>query len=181
MKKSNLFKNGILSILLMFLSCGKDNHDDHNHDHDEENITKVTYNITQNGKTNSYSWEEGKTQPTISLTQGTAEVSVQFFNEKEEVTPEIITEKNTHFIVYGFTNSKTIVLKRVDDASSTRTDGKKLGIKTSWTISADGTNDVNIKLIHEPSSVNDEGTGNYSGGSTDVDATLKINVETSKK
>ncbi len=181
MKKSNVLKNGILAISLMFLSCSPDHDDDHNHDHDEENITKVTYNITQDGKTNTYSWEEGKTLPTINLTQGTAQVSVQFFNEKEEVTPEIIAEKNAHFIVYGFTNSTAISLTRTDDTSTIRTDGKKLGLKSTWTITADGSNDVNIKLIHEPTTVNDEGTGSHSGGATDVDATLKIKVETSEK
>lgn len=179
MKKLNVIKFIISTVSFMLLSCGKDNHD--NHDHEEENITKVTYNITQEGKTNMYSWEAGKTLPIINLTQGTADVFVQFFNEKEEVTPEVIAEKNAHFIVYGFTNSKTILLTRTDDISTTRTDGKKLGLKSSWTISADGTNDVNIKLIHEPNTVNDEGTGSYSGGATDVDATLKINIVTPKE
>lgn len=180
MKKLNVIKSAILATSVVLFSCSDDNHDDHNHDHDEENITKVTYTITQDGKSNTYSWEEGKTIPTIELKPGTAQVSVQFFNEKEEITPEIISEKNAHFIVYGFTNSTTISLTRTDDASTTRTDGKKLGLKTTWTISATGTNDVNLKLIHEPKTVNDEGTGSYTGGSTDVDATMKININSTK-
>lgn len=60
-----------------------------------------------------------------------------------------------------------------------RTDGNKIGLKTEWTInSTQPTGKMNIKLIHAPTSVNQNypsatnQLGQTQGGESDVDITV---------
>lgn len=92
---------------------------------------------------------------------------------------EIQEEKDEHFITYAFAGADIRVKRAADDI--VRSDGRKLGLKTEWTvIGTTSTGKVNIKLIHGPSVVNDRSPsadnqlGSTVGGESDVDALIDL-------
>jgi hypothetical protein len=129
------------------------------------------YNYTLNSATN----------PDIKLTNGaTYTVNAVFKNGNADETESIKSAKDEHFLIYDFQGSQ-INLTREDDASSTRSDGAKVGLVTKWKV----TKVVNspspkliLTLIHDATSVNEvqNGTtfGNVVGGETDAMATFGI-------
>ncbi len=78
-----------------------------------------------------------------------------------------------HFVTYKFSGADIRVKRAADDI--VRTDGKKLGLKTEWTVSTAAAGKANITLVHGPTSVNDNSPsadnqlGSTVGGESDVD------------
>lgn len=90
---------------------------------------------------------------------------------------EILEEKDHHFITFAPANADIVVMRSASDV--VRTDGQRLGLKTEWTVnSAQSTGKMNIKLVHGPTSVNQNypsatnQLGQTTGGETDVDITV---------
>jgi hypothetical protein len=90
---------------------------------------------------------------------------------------EIEEEKDHHFITFGPANADIVVMRATNDII--RTDGQKLGLRTEWKInSTQSTGKMNIKLIHGPTTVNQNypsatnQLGQTTGGETDVDITV---------
>ena len=92
---------------------------------------------------------------------------------------EIEEEKDHHFITYSLADANFTVLRSANDII--RTDNQKLGLKTEWTVnSVLPTGKVNIKLIHNPTTVNQDypsasnQLGQTQGGETDVDIVVEV-------
>ena len=130
-----------------------------------------TYNYTLNAATN----------PVIKLTDGANyTVTAIFKNGNEDETESIKAAKDEHFLIYDFQGSQ-INVTREDDESSTRSDGKKVGLITKWNV-VKAQNSVSpsliLTLIHDATYVNESlngsAFGSVEGGETDAMATFSI-------
>ncbi|WP_294211260.1 hypothetical protein [uncultured Chryseobacterium sp.] len=191
----NTFKNtafilGLLAIVLSLglVSCNRS--DDESDDLPQEELSDVLLKVTDDatGIPVVYDYQVNSTSnPNVKLTDGhTYSVEVIFKNGDEDATQEIRDAKDEHFLVYNFPNSD-ITLTRTDDASSTRADGKHVGLKTKWVVNkavknASAQSQLILTLFHEPvtvseaSSVSGNGViyGSHTGGETDAQATYNI-------
>ncbi|WP_346986425.1 hypothetical protein [Chryseobacterium sp. POE27] len=191
----NIFKNTTLIAGLLFLSaslsltsCNRS--DDEADDLPQEELSDVLLKVTDASTGNStvYDYQvNSTTNPNVKLTNGhTYNVEVIFKNGDEDATQEIRDAKDEHFLVYNFPNSD-ITLTRTDDASSTRSDGKHVGLKTQWVVNTAVKNSsapaqLVLTLFHEPvtvseaSSVSGNGVvyGSHTGGETDAQANYNI-------
>ena len=133
----------------------------------KDDVTGIvkTYNYTVNAATN----------PLIKLEDGKIySVEAIFKNGNEDETESIKAAKDEHFLIFDFQGSQ-IELTRVDDESSTRTDGNKLGLLTKWNVikTLNGPNPkLELQLIHDAVSVSMEQSGSalgtVEGGETDA-------------
>ena len=180
----------VLFAALLVFSCRSDDGNDIPEDiHEHEEIGKLVVKLTNNA--------DATDVQTINVIGGVADAPIHghigdVYNVEldfqtmhndhyDSANGEIEEEKDEHFITYAFANSD-IKVKRAANGI-VRTDGKKLGLKTQWTItSATPTGKVNIKLIHTPTSVNDNfpsvdnQLGSVVGGESDVDAFINLDV-----
>ncbi|WP_027379905.1 hypothetical protein [Chryseobacterium daeguense] len=191
----NIFKNTTLIAGLLFLSaslsitsCNRS--DDEADDLPQEELSDVLLKVTDTSTGNSIVYDyqvNSTTNPNVQLTNGhTYNVEVIFKNGDEDATQEIKDAKDEHFLVYNFPNSD-ITLTRTDDASSTRSDGNHVGLKTQWVVNTAVKNSsaparLVLTLFHEPvtvteaSSVSGNGIvyGAHTGGETDAEANYNI-------
>ncbi|MDQ0592965.1 hypothetical protein QFZ37_001334 [Chryseobacterium ginsenosidimutans] len=183
----------VLFITITVVSCQRDGSaaEDDLPQEDLTNIILKVKDITPGSTTTTataynYSMGAGGAQP-IKLEDGkTYEVIAEFKNGNEDATQEIRDAKDEHFLVFNFPNSD-IVLTRADDASSTRADGKRVGLKTEWVVNKAkknpaATSQLIFTLYHEPATVSEDSevTGNgivygkQTGGETDAQANYNI-------
>ena len=191
----NIFKNTTLIVALLIIafslsltSCNRS--DDEKDDLPQEELSDVLLKVTDAATqaTVTYDYQvNSTTNPNVKLADGhTYNVVVIFKNGDEDATEEIRTAKDEHFLVYNFPNSD-IVMTRTDDASSTRADGKHVGLKTKWVVNtavknAAATSQLVLTLYHEPVSVSEASAvsgngvvyGIQSGGETDAQALYNI-------
>jgi len=191
----NTLKNTTLILGLLFLalslsltSCHRT--DDESDDLPQEELSDVLLKVTDQatGTPVVYDYQvNSSTNPNVKLINGhTYDVEVIFKNGNEDATQEIRDAKDEHFLVYNFPNSD-ITLTRTDDASSTRADGSRVGLKTKWVVNTAIKNtaapsQLVLTLFHEPvtvseaSSVSGNGVvyGTHTGGETDAQANYNI-------
>lgn len=191
----NIFKNTTLILGLLMIafslsltSCNRS--DDEADDLPQEELSDVLLRVTDEATQVpvTYDYQVNSTKnPNVKLIDGhTYNVEVIFKNGEEDATQEIRDAKDEHFLVYNFPNSD-IVLTRTDDASSTRKDGKHVGLKTKWVVNtavknAAATSQLVLTLYHQPvtvteaSAVSGNGVifGTQSGGETDAQALYNI-------
>lgn len=180
----------VLFAAILLFSCRTDDVNNIPEDiHEHEEIEKLVVKFTNNA--------DATDVQTINVISGIADASfhghigdvysveldfqVKHDNHYDSANGEIEEEKDEHFITYAFADSDIKVKRAANDI--VRTDGKKLGLKTLWTItSAAPTGKVNIKLIHTPTSVNDNfptadnQLGSVVGGESDVDAFINLDI-----
>ncbi|MBB4806278.1 hypothetical protein HNP38_001550 [Chryseobacterium defluvii] len=177
----------VLFAAVLLFSC-RDGNDDIPEDiHEHEEIEKLEVKVVdKNDAANiqTINYIGGIADKKIILENGkTYLVSLDFQVKHDDhyhsANDEIEEEKDEHFITYNFAGVNVNVIRTADDI--VRTDGKKIGLKTEWTVaSAPSSAKVNIKLIHGPSSVNDNfpssanQLGSVTGGESDVDALIDI-------
>ena len=187
--KNKVNQNKLISLFTMIIlsfavfSCQRDN-DAAQDDLPQEELTNIVLNVkdlsTQETKSYNYSVGAGSA-PVIKLEDGKSyEVQTVYMNGDEDVTDEIRDAKDEHFMIFDFPKS-IINLTREDPASSTRTDGAKVGLLTKWEVvkvENSSTPLLKITLIHEPVSVNEaqNGTawGSVAGGETDAEAVFGL-------
>lgn len=183
MKPNKNLKYFILIIIAAIsISC---NRADENDDVlSQEDISNIILNVKDDatGVSKTYNYTiNSATNPNIQLTDGkTYTVTAIFKNGNEDETESIKSAKDEHFLIFNFQGSQ-IDLIRNDDATSTRTDGNKLGLITKWNVvkAVNGTSPkLVLTLIHDATSVSESqnGTtfGNVVGGETDAMATFEI-------
>ena len=163
-------------------SCRNSENPEDIHEHEEAN--KITLTITENGTTNlqsvSFQSGTGASAPILLENGKVYDVSVAFYHHHngidEDLTSEIIEEKDEHFLKYQFAGISVNVLRTADDV--VRSDNQKLGLKTKWTVQSAPSNAVAIiQLIHAADAVNDSdhnGGGSATGGEADVNAQFII-------
>ena len=183
----NLF-NIILALFtaLLVISCRNDGdipEDIHEHEEIEKMVLTAT-NKNDPSDVHVVNYIGGKADKHLHLTIGAKYTVNLDFQVKHEdhyhsVNDEIIEEKDEHFVTYNFARSNVSVLRAADDI--VRTDGKKLGLKTEFTInSIDEEGTLNIRLVHAPATVDvnypskDNQQGMAAGGETDVNATIQM-------
>ena len=173
-----------MALMLVLLQSCQRNADNADDDIPQEELTDVILNIKNlnDQSTVSYDYNVGtQNLPNIKLEDGVSyDVEVVFKNGNENVTQEIIEAKDEHFLLFNFPKSK-INLTRIDDEASTRSDGKKLGIKTHWQVVKAVNSDAPVlilTLIHDAVSVSealdDTTWGKVVGGETDAEARYEI-------
>lgn len=190
----NIFKNTTLILGLFFAvslsltSCHRS--DDEADDLPQEELSDVLLRVTDvaTGTSVVYDYQVNSiTNPNVKLINGhTYNVEVIFKNGNEDVTQEIKDAKNEHFLVYNFPNSD-ITLTRTDDDSSTRGDGKRVGLKTKWVVNtavknASAPSQLVLTLFHQPVTVSETSAasgngviyGTHTGGETDAQANYNI-------
>ncbi|PWN70268.1 hypothetical protein C1631_009810 [Chryseobacterium phosphatilyticum] len=194
----NIFKNTTLILTLLVIavslnltSCNRS--DDEADDLPQEELSNILLKVTDEATPNTpviYDYQVNSTSnPNVKLVNGhTYNVEVIFKNGDEDATNEIKTAKDEHFLVYNFPNSD-IALTRTDDSSSTRGDGKHVGLKTKWVVNtaiknpAATSTQLILTLYHEPKTVSEASAtsgngvvyGQQSGGETDAQATYNLN------
>lgn len=184
MKKTiqNIAKLGLASLMLMAVSCRKDDKPVDVHEHEEANKVVIAYKEANQpnstAKTVTYNVGAGITEKMDLENNKSYNVTVSFFHDDENITGEIKEEVNEHFMQYLFANLNVNVL-RSPSASETRADGKKLGLNTVWAVTSAPVADskVKVSLIHGPQSVDDvanNGGGSYQGGEPDVAFTVEV-------
>lgn len=177
----------LLAAVLLF-SCRNDDNDSIPEDiHEHEEIEKLVVKLTnKNDATDvqTINYIGGVADAHIHAHAGDVyavelDFQVKHDDHYHSANDEILEEKDEHFVIYNFAGADVKVKRAADDI--VRTDGKRLGLKTEWTVaSTTTTGKVNIKLIHGPSSVNDNfpssdnQLGSVVGGESDVDAFIDI-------
>ena len=150
----------------------------------QEDISNIILNVTDDatGITQTYNYTVNSvTNPVIRLTDGKSyTVNAIFLNGNEDETENIKAAKDEHFLIFDFQGSQ-INLTRIDDASSTRTDGNRVGLMTKWNV-VKAINSTSPQLVltvnHDAVSVSEQqnGTtfGTANGGETDAMAIFGI-------
>ncbi|WP_312075554.1 hypothetical protein [Chryseobacterium sp.] len=174
----------VLFAALLIFSCRNDDdaipEDVHEHDEIGKVVLKLT-NKADAADVQTVNVIAGVADAHLHLHAGdtyTAELDFQIKHDDHyHSSDEIVEEKDHHFITFSPANADIVVLRAANDI--VRTDGNKLGMKTEWTVnSTQSTGKMNIKLIHGPTSVNQNypsatnQLGQTQGGESDVDITV---------
>ena len=176
----------VLFAALFIFSCRNDDdavpEDVHEHDEIGRIVLKLT-NKTDAADVQTVNVISGVADAHLHLHAGDtyfAELDFQINHDDHyDSTDEIMEEKDQHFITFAPANADIVVLRAANDI--VRTDGQKLGLKSEWKInSTQTTGKMNVKLIHTPTSVNQNypsatnQLGQTQGGETDVDITVDV-------
>ena len=147
-------------------------HADENHaaadDHNHENHIELAANSTYSVEAEFYdTGEEDDTHD--------HDHDGDHEEEGEDITAEIIEEKDVHLIFYEFVGLNNLTIASNDD-DVIDTNGFKINLNTTWTTTGQETGDIKLYLIHEPQSK--EGTvRNDFGGEDDVIAEFEVHIE----
>lgn len=121
-----------LSIALLTLglsSCRNSDTPEDVHEHEEVNKIKITYTDTATKVAKEAVFQTGSlvSKDAISLVNGQSyDVNVSFYHnhdgKDEDLTPEVITDKDEHFLLYQFAGVEVDLVRAEDDTQ--RSDGK---------------------------------------------------------
>jgi len=187
MKTSKFFMAAIFCVTLM-TSCSNNNDDDPEEVLEEELITDVslTFVNTQDNTdtvimtSTAPDGQDGMSVEAINgtFTAGaTYALTIGILNSEDANDPEdvlngdIIPEADEHFIAYAVSGINLTMSRDANDVAGP--DDSKLGVNTTWVAGDASTGNVQIRLIHEPESVDDSnGFGSATGGSEDFNITF---------
>ena len=167
-----------IALSTLFVNCSNDD-DTPELINEEEEITRVTFELTSDNTTTSYTWNAGDTNFTLPLTADSSyQVAVSFFNasdptDVEEINPEVIEEADEHQVF--FENGSSTVTISSSSADNQDSAGNPLGLKTTWTTAEAGNAVVRLFLIHEPSTKTATSRADF-GGETDVQIDINVAV-----
>jgi hypothetical protein len=202
---NNIYIKPIIALLtfILIFACSKD--EDPKPANEEEVITLVTLEVTKVGSSSpiKYNFEveghdhgdedheeeddddhddhDGEHTEIELEANSTYNVSMFIYNDTdpnniENITLEIIEEKDEHQIFYAITDelSGFSIASASDDTKDSN--GDPLFIKTTWTTTGETSGDVVGYLIHEPTSKTGS-TRNDFGGATDFEIEFEVHVE----
>lgn len=95
--------------------------------------------------------------------------------EGEDITPEIIEEKDVHHVFYEFVGLNNLTITSADD-DVIDTNGFGINLNTIWTTTDEESGDVKLYLIHEPQSKGGSVRNDF-GGEDDVIAEFEVHIE----
>tara|TARA_B100001057_G_scaffold77754_1_gene72774 strand:- start:1114 stop:1638 length:525 start_codon:yes stop_codon:yes gene_type:complete len=174
MYKNILSKISLVSLLLIFSYCSKD--DDPVEVNEVETFTRVTLNI--GGE--DYEYNVGSPAPEIKLALGQDyKTSVKFYDasnpEKiEDMTKEVIAEADVHFVFFEWSGVGLNITSNSSDVIGAESKG--INLSTDWTTTDNGSGNLRLELIHKPTNV--AGTTRAAiGGETDIQVDWPIVVE----
>ncbi len=187
MKTSKLFI-ATLFCLTLITSCSDDD-DNPIPVLEEELITNVSLTFVNDADANDVvvlanvapDGQEGASNNIIngSFTSGaTYSLTLSLLNAEDAddvedvLNDDIIPEADEHFFVYAVNGINLTVTRDSDDIEGPN--GSNLGVNTTWVAGAASTGNVQIRLVHEPESVDDSDEfGSSTGGSEDVNITFQ--------
>ena len=160
-------------------SCSND--DDPEDIHEHENITRVSIVFEEGSNSETVTWDDGSTPPSITLdVDKVYTASIYFYdasnpNDIEDITPEIREEVNEHYILYEKAGvSNLTITSSASDISGS--DGIGINLVTDWSTGGAESGNIKVTLIHEPA--NKTGTTRSSiGGETDIELTFPTTVQ----
>ena len=183
MKKLQLL--AIMAILL-FISCS-DDHDEAAHTHEQEVFTTMTITLVPSDGSSNITLQtedldgDGPNPPAITVSgklkaSNTYTGSIKWYNKTEtpmeELTPEIVEEKDEHQIFYTIGSGLTMTVSDLSKDSKGDDFGHTFSIKS---LSA-SSGKLTVTLIHEPTKPNG-GNLSTAGGATDIAATFDVVIE----
>ena len=186
MKTSKLFIATLFCFTLI-TSCSDD--DNPTPVLEEELITNVSLTFVNDADANDVvvlaniapDGQEGASNNTIngSFTSGaTYSLTLSLLNAEDAddvedvLNDDIIPEADEHFFVYAVNGINLTVTRDSDDIEGPN--GSNLGVNTTWVAGAASTGNVQIRLVHEPESVDDSDEfGSSTGGSEDINITFQ--------
>ena len=142
----------LFTLLSLACSSVKDPHD---HDHDEEVITRVVLTLTDStGTSQDVTWSDpegdgNSTADDVALVSGEEyDVQVAFWNDLsepvEEITPEVVDEAEEHQV---FTFAPDFLEVKIVD---TDVNGMDLGLEQKWSTLDVGSGTLSLGLRHLP-------------------------------
>lgn len=172
---------------LAFVSCSSDD-DGHGHDDHEEEITQLTYTLTNSNNasdiiTCTYTDADGEGgAPGVTVVSGdltpnatyTGSISLMNLEEMEDVGAEIAANEAEEHEIFYITNVAGTTFTTTD----TDANGNPLGFNTTVSTGAAGSGTLTISVIHEGKKPND-GTitdATSTGGTSDIDVSFNITV-----
>ncbi|MDT0559531.1 hypothetical protein RM697_12780 [Ichthyenterobacterium sp. W332] len=188
MKTTKFFISALfcLALVTSFTSCSDD--DDPTPVLEEELITNLTLTFTNTANASDVvvmtslapdGLEDGTTTELVtgSFSAGaTYELRLGLLNASEDpaddvLNDDIIPEADEHFFAYAVNGLNFTLTRDASDVDGP--DGSKLGVFTTWDAGAASSGNLQIRLIHEPSSVDDSNEfGSTTGGSEDFNITF---------
>jgi len=193
MKTSQFFINAFLclAVITSFTSCSNDD-DTPDPVEEEEAITELVLTFTnQDDDTDTVvlTWEDANEDEVIDAGEQTVtgvfeadavyDAEIGLFAEDEDFLDEdVLADQasiDAHFFTYG--TDLSFSMERASDDNE-RSDGAKLGVKTTWTAGSDAeTGYISIQLFHESPGVDDsDGFGSATGTDTDIDISFDVEV-----
>ncbi len=200
MLKNIYFKATLLSIVLLLISCDKD--DTPEAENEMEVFTKAVIVVTNlsddSSETYNFEVEEhdhGNDHSVLPQTQDDGEhgdhtvielksgseykFEITFLNDTDpnniiDLTPEVIEEKDEHHIHYELAGNGIVIESYSGDTIDSN--GNALNLVTKWTTSIAAEIDVEAYLIHQPTSKTGTTRDDF-GGATDVEIEFEAHVE----
>ena len=200
MLKNIYFKATLLSIILLLISCDKD--DTPQAENEMEVFTKAVIVVTNisddSSETYNFEVEEhdhGHDHSVLPQTQDDDEhgdhtvielksgseykFEISFLNDTDpnniiDMTPEVIEEKDEHHVHYELAGNGIVIESYSGDTIDSN--GNALNLVTKWTTSIAAEIDVEAYLIHQPTSKTGTTRDDF-GGATDVEIEFEAHVE----
>ena len=200
MLKNIYFKATLLSIVLLLISCDKD--DTPEAENEMEVFTKAVIVVTNlsddSSETYNFEVEEhdhGHDHSVLPQTQDDDEhgdhtvielksgseykFEISFLNDTDpnniiDMTPEVIEEKDEHHVHYELDGNGIVIESYSGDTIDSN--GNALNLVTKWTTSIAAEIDVEAYLIHQPTSKTGTTRDDF-GGATDVEIEFEAHVE----
>ncbi len=170
----------ILLIVSIFASCSDDD-DNPVVINEEETITTVKLSVTESGSTTTqeYEWTESSKDDIVLKANTSYNIKIQFLDESnpndvEDITEEVIAEKDEHFVFYQTTVSGLTFDNASDDTIDTN--NVAINISTDWSSGDAATGVIRAFLIHEPTSKTGDSRDDF-GGETDIEVDFDVTVE----
>jgi len=147
---------------------------------EEETITTVRLSVTEMNTTETtiYNWTATAKDIVMLKSNSAYNIKVEFLDESdpndvENITEEVIAEKDEHFVFYDFPTNGLSYMSASDDTIDTS--GKGIHISTDWTSTDAGSTMIKVFLVHQPTTK--EGTTRADfGGDTDIEVTFETQI-----
>ncbi len=173
----NMFLGSFMALTIV--SCSSDDNNDITPINNEEAITTVNLtftNVEDSTDTKTYPFTDDS-NTTIKMVQNKKyNVTIEFLDESdinniENITEEVITEADDHFVFYESKSNDLTITPADDDTKDS--EGKNININTIWSSSTTGDSEGEIFLIHEPTTKDGEIRNDF-GGVNDVQVSFNV-------
>lgn len=171
----------LTGVTLFFSACGSDDNLPEAIN-EEETITtvKLTFTAVDSTETKTVTWTNDKKEPITLQKDSSYEVTIQFLDESDpnavdNITEEVIVEKDEHFIYFETTVSDLVIQSAQQDI--TDSNGDTINIVTTWqSPMASSSGIVTAYLIHEPLTKKGTKRDDF-GGETDIEVSFEVIVQ----
>ncbi len=163
----NMFLGSFMALTIA--SCSSDDNNDITPINNEEAITTVNLtftNVEDSTDTKIYTFTDDSNTPIEMIQNKKYNVTIEFLDESdinniENITEEVKTEADDHFVFYESESNDLTITPADDDTKDS--EGKNININTIWSSSTAGDSNGQIFLIHEPTTKDGEIRDDFEG------------------